>query len=612
MKIKKKMDDPEKIKQLCQERAEREKQAGEKCDDEKTTLYPMRYGYLCRDKKINDGIVSIRLCNFSAEITSEAIVDNGLDQTSFYGIEGKLHGKTPLKKLEIPSANFAGMSWISRWGAGAVLEPGQTTKDFVRHSIQIGSPDILTTTFYGHTGWRTIDGKNLYLHAGGAIGANGGVSVKLPPELTRYAFPPAPLTDTNQAERVKAAIVASLGFLDIGKRSITMPLFSFIFLAPLASILSPMPNFSFFLHGASGSFKSSIAVLALNFFGSFPGIENLSNFDDSDGALEMRAFALKDSVLVIDDLHPSSNRAAALLREGRLQRIIRSFGNRTARARLNADLTSKNRYPPRGLLLITGEEQAALESSIARLCTVEITNGAVSKANLSALQDRVELLPIAMRSYIEWLAAHMSAVVSDFPARFKELRAEATGEGLHGRLPEQAAFLQYAMLQVTSWLVDSGVISDTGAGDLLSESWDVFRSMSAAQQRRIGEDDPVAMFVDVMATLLSQNTVRLLPVVAGGGEQIGAGEIIGHYDDEHVFLNPTGAWHSLQRFCIMEGTHFPFSKNTFFQMLKTRGIIQPSSTGDYGIVRKIGGKSCRVLKIIGGGLYEKCIAIIAN
>jgi hypothetical protein len=137
------------------------------------------------------------------------------------------------------------------------------------------------------------------------------------------------------------------------------------------------------LHGQSGSFKSTLAVLALNFFGHFPGVENLSNFDDSDGALEMRAFVLKDSLLVIDDLHPSNNRAAALLRESRLQRIIRSFGNRTARARLNADLSSKNRYPPRGLLLITGEECASLESSIARLCTVEVVGGAIDKRKLS-------------------------------------------------------------------------------------------------------------------------------------------------------------------------------------------------------------------------------------
>jgi hypothetical protein len=326
----------------------------------------------------------------------------------------------------------------------------------------------------------------------------------------------------------------------------------------------------------------------------------------------MRAFILKDTVFCIDDLHPSSNRAAALLRESRLQRIIRSFGNRTARARLNADLSSKNRYPPRGLLFITGEEQAALESSIARLCTVEVKGKDISKSKLSAIQERAGLLPQAMRSYIEWLATNMQTVVSDFPERFRELRAEATSEGLHGRLPEQAAFLQFALMNAASWLVDSGSISETGAADLLCESWTVFKSLSSAQQRRIAEDDPVTMFIDVIATLLSQHTVRLLPVVQGKGEQIGAGEIIGWYDDKNIFLNSTGAWHSLQRFCVQEGSFFPFSKNTFFKTLATRGIIESSEKGENTIIKRVGDTTHRVLKIIGGGLYSKAVTTVTT
>ena len=297
------------------------------------------------------------------------------------------------------------------------------------------------------------------------------------------------------------------------------------------------------------------------------------------------------------------------MREGHLQRIIRSFGNRTARGRLNADLSSKNRYPPRGLLIVTGEEQAQLESSIARICSVEITKDAILKSKLSAAQETAGLLPVAMSSYIQWIIANMDSIVSGFPAAFRDLRTRATGEGIHGRLPEQVAFLQFALSQAAAWLVTTGALSDTGAAELLSEGWAVFKSLSAAQQRRIGEDDPVAAFIEVIATLISQHNVRLMPVVEGGGLQIGAGEIIGFYDDEHIFLNPTGAWHSLQRFCILEGTHFPFSKNTFFHMLKNRGIIQPSATGEPSIAKKIGGKTHRVLKIIGGGLYEKLVTL---
>jgi hypothetical protein len=212
-----------------------------------------------------------------------------------------------------------------------------------------------------------------------------------------------------------------------------------------------------------------------------------------------------------------------------------------------------------------------------------------------------------MRNFIEWIAEHMTEIVTEFPGRFRELRAEANGEGLHGRLPEQCAFLQYTLEKVAAWLLDRGAIGDTGADDLLNESWLAFQNLSRVQQRRIEDDNPITQFFDILATLLSQQNLRLCPTVAGGGITVGAGEILGWHDDEYIYLDSHGCWHSVQRFCIGEGTHFPFGKNTFFQMLKNKGIIQPSATGECTIVKTIGGRSCRVLKIIDREFYNKTV-----
>lgn len=608
--MKKLSNDPKKILQMVKKQVDKEerKQTGETDKGERKPEHIIKNGFLCRWKATKDGDIPIKISNFDARIVEEHVLDNGLDTTLTYLIEGKLHGITPLPTLEVTAEKFPGMTWTARWGGRACLQSGQTCRDAMRYAIQERSHDIKTLTFFTHSGWRDLFGKPVYLHGGGAIGSDGGVSIRLPEGLEKYHFPtPLPREDANQAKNLRAAIEAALSFLNLGKKRITLPLFAITHLAPLVSLLTPQPNFSGFVYGQSGTLKTSIVLIMLSFFGDFPDSSNLCNFDDTDGSLELRAFALKDSLHVVDDYHPSSNKIAALQREARLQKIIRSFGNRSARGRLNSDLSIKRNFPPRSMMVATGEEAPGLQSTIARLLTIELAGGDINKAKLTEIQEARGLLPHAMRNYIEWIAEHMKEIVSEFPGRFRELRAEATGEGLHGRFFEQSAFLQYALEKAAAWLLERGAITDTGADDLLNESWLAFQNLARVQQRLIEDDCPITQFFDILATLISQQNVRLCPTVAGAGNTLGGGEILGWYDAECIYLDSAGAWHSVQRFCIGEGTHFAFGKNTFYKMMKNKGIIQPSNGGECTIIKTIGGRSCRVLKIINREFYDKTV-----
>jgi hypothetical protein len=166
-------------------------------EPDRDSPYFLRDGYLCRSKVTRDGgETTIRLCNFTAEIEEENILDDGKDTEHLFVIGGKLRGKAPLPVLEIPANTFPGMSWLYRWGSKACLEPGQTDKDCVRHAIQIASSDSKVNTHFAHTGWREINGGMVYLHAGGSIGGPDGVSVKLPRELERFRLPPKPPNTT--------------------------------------------------------------------------------------------------------------------------------------------------------------------------------------------------------------------------------------------------------------------------------------------------------------------------------------------------------------------------------------------------------------------------------
>jgi len=561
-------------------------------------------GYLCRWKQTKDGQIPVKLANFDAEITEEIIEDNGLELSHNYGIEAKLHDRR-LPKIEIPASSFNSLNWLHKLGNQTILEPGQTVKDYVRHAIQTRSNGVKRTTYYTHTGWRQIQNSWCYLTAGGAIGAEN-ISVKLPKELQRYNLP---LNSENEAE----AIRKSLSFLEIGKKEITLPLFAFLYLSPLTTLLEPMPNFAGYIYGETGTFKTTIATLLLSHFGQFNSANNLSNFDDTANALIKRAFTLKDTLLVIDDYHPTNRKTDSQLMESTAQRIVRACANRTGRHRLNPDASEKGAYEPRGMTLITGEEIVSLQSTLARLMVIEISKGDIDKNKLTELQKTSHLLPYAMASYVLWLRNNIQEIQRTFLERFIELRSKAFRESAHRRLHEQTAFLQLGFDIAISWLADKKAITDAEALTLSKEAWDIFTQLSAKQSERLESENPVRQFQEILQALIAQGKVRIedknypdRPLIGGP-----TGELIGYHDEFYVYLLPVSLWHSVKKFCIAEGTHFPMSKNTLYRMLKTRGLIE-SHDERHVTLEWIRGKPQRVLKFIGHGICENEVMEVRN
>ena len=79
--------------------------------------------------------------------------------------------------------------------------------------------------------------------------------------------------------------------------------------------------------------------------------------------LERRAFILKDTLFVIDNYAPSGLDAREV--ETKAARLLRAQGNLAGRARLRPDLTERPAFPPRGLILATGEQHPPGQSIVA-------------------------------------------------------------------------------------------------------------------------------------------------------------------------------------------------------------------------------------------------------
>jgi hypothetical protein len=182
------------------------------------------------------------LCNFVATITEETLHDNGLEEEVLFRIEGRLHDGTPLQPVEIPASKYPALSWVaSAWGARAVVYAGTSIKDHTRVAVQVLSPNIKRRTVYGHTGFRKIGGEWLYLHSGGAIGAEGhrtDIEVRAGEgHMKRYRF------ETDVGGDLGADIRSSLRLLDIAKEenpALGVVLLASVYRAPLgeAAVIS--------------------------------------------------------------------------------------------------------------------------------------------------------------------------------------------------------------------------------------------------------------------------------------------------------------------------------------------------------------------------------------
>ena len=237
---------------------------------------------------------------------------------------------------------------------------------------------MVERTVHTHTGWRKLDGGWAYLHGGGALGATGavtGVETSLPAALAPFILPASPT-----GAELRSAIRASLAVLDLAPDRVTVPTLGAVWRSILGAA-----DFSVFVYGATGRFKTALASLLQQHFGAgfaahrLPGSwASTANFN------EVLAFIAKDALVVIDDFRPGAAERRRL--EGEADRLLRAAANGAGRGRLKSDTSLRPAHPPRALILSTGEEKPSGESLIARMFLVEVAPGDIDPKRLSACQ----------------------------------------------------------------------------------------------------------------------------------------------------------------------------------------------------------------------------------
>jgi hypothetical protein len=512
------------------------------------------------------------------------LLDDGLDVRSEFEIEAELLGRH--FNLTVTASEFATMDWpIKQIGPTAITYPGQ--REHARTAIQSCSLSASERHVYTHTGWRNLGGNWIFLDAGGAIGETGavpGVEVRLGGSLSRYELSIPASNDLPRAVR------ASLRLAGLLSPSISFPLLAATYRAVFGDA-----DFSIHLAGETGAFKSELAALHQQHFGSGMNRVKLPAAWSSTGnALEVIAFHAKDALLVIDDFAPQGNASDVARIHAAADRVFRAVGNQAGRGRLDSAAKLRETKPPRALILSTGEDIPKGHSVRARLLVMEVAKGVIDKRDLTACQTHAlgGLYVQSMASFIQWIARDYEKIRAAFLGRVSELRAEAMQNPAHARTPEIVANLQAAFEFFLDFGVSCGAVGHEERDRFACDCWAALRETAVAQAKHQTATEPTARFLDLLRACLTSGLAHLQTTTAGRPERSpescgwhldnenwkSQGDCIGWVDGGAIYLEPTSVYRVIQVMARDMNEPLAISEQILKKRLSEKGLLASVDT----------------------------------
>ena len=336
----------------------------------------------------------------------------------------------------------------------------------------------------GAPGWvRGADGEWIYIHADGALGADGVVQAEtdLPPKLTWFALPAPP----PDPAALRAAAEHSAGLVT------ALPPRVGAVLAGLAyrAAISRMPP-SVTLIGPPGSYKTSMGKVALHHFApDLPWDESVLSLSER-GATGNAAAKLmhltRDVLLLADDAAPDRSLKAAA---ERVASIIRLQYNGETRDRLDREAELQRPTPPRGSLLISAEVGPSAASAAQRTLLVPLHNGEISRDTRIAVweHDSRHGRAATLASFICWQAGRREQVLEQLAALSARYADTWHDAGYDERTAEALAHLAAGWRLMLDHLTERGAYTPAETARLWQQAWD---GLDAAGQAQAGMTVP--------------------------------------------------------------------------------------------------------------------------
>ena len=545
----------------------------------------------------------VRMCDFVATISQENLVHEGDEAHTEYWIEAVTAGGKHLPTLKVKAADFPTMKWLDLWGADISIAQGWhrslgsvngNIKEAIVERKKVFPPSHCEV--WDHLGWREINGAMTYLHAKGGITSEGlvpdlTVDTKQP-SLKNYGFESIP-----EGGELRHAIRSSLRILDLGRDAetptggdvATVP----VYLAAFRSTLPIIPKWGCHAHAGTGQGKSTLVALLQGHFDTKAEDTTLAgSWLSTASALETLVHAAKNCVVPIDDASQSVDKI-----DQKMDRIFRSSGNGTSRQRMRSTMEAMRSFPPRAMVLSTGEDLPPGHSCRARvmlISTPAIVHPQGDNSLLDKLQQDVRdgVMTGAMAAWLQWLAPQVKEIEKDWNkiliGQRKSMDLQLIQQ--HGRSVDQVAELLITGRLVLSWAVAQEAITQEESNAYMARFMTAFIALSEDQQVEQSAENPVTKFFNLLPDLMASGHCHLLDADSSdlsgapmtrmnefGWSYSGAGDFggwkprgicVGKLKGNQIYLNPTAAHSVVVEYAKRSGASFAITGQMFWKSMK--------------------------------------------
>ncbi len=581
------------------------------------------------------------LANWCGRITAELVAADDPTRKLEWEAVAQLPGEEPVTvPLKVDELDKAAAILRAQLGPRAKIAPGgRTIAEHVLSAVQSLSGPVPRLALYDRVGLVALeDGRWVYVDAAGAHGVAGlvdGVRTRLVEALSLYRLPVGdelvPLADCVAAvERFRG-----LGNAGAPIDHVTVPLLG----ARLTALALDGPaGFGVQLLADNGVGKSAIAACFGGFYGTGWRHDRLPVPARSGTSLAMQriAAAIRDAVLVVDDVPLSTSGANRRARED-VAAAAHATANGAGRQALRRDGEMRESRPVEALTLYTGEQVAAVDQAgESRLLVLDVkrseftlreladdgTSGAgPAAAGLTAVQADVAAGRLASfhAHQLRWFLGDVDGARRFADVEVSRLRM-APSEATHPRHADHLAKLGAGVELHLSHLVDAGILTEAEAeADWRRRCWPALLE-AARRQTLPPEMGPGPKMLRHLADVIASRGAYLTSRTGGipddwqawgwegetrDGARHGSGPVVGLVDDDGtVHLFPEVALKAADQLGAAIDDPIGAPSRVVSRSLAEAGlIVQPSSDGRHmrTKLRHGVGERSRVLTLTGTG-----------
>lgn len=371
--------------------------------------------------------------NFSMQLIGVKITmkdtESGEQEKRSYKINltvTKLNGRQCLFTTTVEDYKIKATDWLRKaTGSLAHIPADKDEKQIYANMVQqcIETEDVPVEIEYPNAGWRQVPNLGWrYVFNEGTIGE---AKQKIHTAGNSYSL------NVNWPEVGKGEVfAAAMNMTKICKhKGVSTTLMLYVhtsLLTTLFEIAGYPLCFVYIIQGVTNSRKTSLVTAVGKLFDREKLIADAEFATATSCGIEKTASLYKDAPVLIDDFKPGATLAQQREMERKLDELIRLYGNRVSKKRMNDYIPKGNEkfFPVGGGCILTAEILTGVSSTLTRAFVTEIDRNDVQNDLLEYYQNHRWILPTHMYDFLLWVTGEFDRIVGFICQRFPILRKQ--------------------------------------------------------------------------------------------------------------------------------------------------------------------------------------------